>query len=242
VSHKLTRARARTRLALATSLALTSALVAASPADAAAKKPTCATAGKTIVKTKSARIYAQTVRTGGLREPRTYGCWLRTRDRLRLDLRCDPDDGSPEGDDACNDSPSEVVVNGRYAALTYTSFYDGEGGATYSTVVWARLSKPAREEAFRVERGGDAEVGPFFEKVFVSKRGAIAFSATDTDDFADEEESMIGYVAPITPGKEVDSKVLDHGPPNALSAKSLKVVGSELQWTNGGVTKTAPWG
>lgn len=239
MSYKLTRA--RTRLALATSLALTAALAAAAPADAAAK-PTCATAGKTIVKTKSARVYAQTVRTGDEKERRTYGCWLPTRDRLRLDLRCDPDDGSPEGDDACNDTPSEVVVNGRYVALTYTSFYDGEGGATYSTVVWARLRKAAREEAFRLGRGGDDEFGPFFEKVYVSKSGAIAFSATDTDDFADEEESMIGYVAPITPGKEVDSKVLDHGPPEALSAKSLKVVGSELQWTNGGVTKTAAWG
>jgi len=223
------------RLALLASVALTAALAAPAAPAAAASKPTCVTAGKTIVKTKSARIYRQSVRTGDIKEVRTYGCWLSTRDRLRLDQRCDPDDGSPQGDDVCHDEPSEVVINGRYVALTYTSFYNGEGGASFSTIVWARLKKPAREEVARVDRRfGDDGIGPFFEKVFVSKAGGIGYSATDTDD-----GSVVGYVAPYTPGKEVDEKVLDQG--EKLDAKSLRVDGDQLTWTNDGVPKTAPW-
>jgi hypothetical protein len=222
-------------------IALAAALLAANATTgtASAKKPvTCANAGKTLVKTKTARVYAQTVRSGHDKEERTYGCWLPTRDRLRLDRRCDHDDGSPQGDDACHDTPYGVVVNGRYVALTYCSFYNGEGGSTFSTVVWARLRKPAREEVVRIDNDADEQLGPFFPEVFVSKLGAIAYSAVDVHD-GDKEDSVIGYVAPVTPGKEVDETTLDSGP--LVDARSLTVFGNEIQWMSGGESKSAPW-
>jgi hypothetical protein len=217
------------------------ALLAALPASAsAAKKPvTCANAGKTIVKTKNARVYSQVVRSGHEKETRTYGCWLPTRDRLRLDLRCDHDDGSPQGDDACHqDHPYDVAVNGKYVAVTYCSFYNGEGGSTFSIVVRARLRPGARAEVVSIDNDADEQLGPFFKKLFISKRGGIAFSAVDVD-HGDLQGQAIGYVPPDSKDNDAEEVALDHGP--LLDADSLQIVGGELRWTNDGVVKTAPW-
>jgi hypothetical protein len=228
------------RVAIATALALAGVMLAgALPEDAAAKTPSCAKAGRTIVKTKTARIYEQTVRIShDEKEPRTYGCWLPTGDRLRLDQRCDPEVGSPQADDACFDTPGLVAVNGRYVALTYGSLYFGEY-SSQSIVVWARLRKPARQNVVRIESHDDDNLGPDFDRLFVSKRGAIAYSASGTDDFDDQGGSVVGHVAPVRPGSDADDTTLDHG--TLLDSKSLRIDGSTLTWTNDGVTKTSPW-
>src|SRR5690242_4034247 len=93
------------RTPLAAALALLALLLsagAAAPAAAPAKakaKAKCPSVGTTVAKSSQARIYMTQVKG----ETRTYGCWLATGDRLRLDERCDPDDGSPSGADACDD-------------------------------------------------------------------------------------------------------------------------------------------
>jgi hypothetical protein len=226
------------RTALATALALLALLLlagaaapAAAPAKAKPKPKKCPTAGSTIAKSSQARIYQVEVETGDELETRTYGCWLPTGDRLRLDERCDPDDGSPAGDDACNDDPSDVALNGKYVALATSSLYYGESGNTYAKIVRGKLgSKPAIDEPGRINNRQGTELGPFITKMFVSKRGAIAYSATDVEDGT----NVIGYISPA--GERPD---LDMG--DDVSDTSLTVVGKTVTWTRGGVLKTAPF-
>jgi hypothetical protein len=228
VTRPATPLRALALLALALALTLI-----AVPATASAKKRSnCATAGTTLAKNKTSRLYQVTVRTGDVKEPRTYGCWLKTGDRIRLDQRCDPRDGSPEGDDACTDDPDNWALTGKYAAITVDSLYDGEGGHTYAYVVKATLGrKPKADEVLRLKNRSDEslEIGPFVERLFISKTGAIAYGASDVTD-----ESVVGV---ISPGGE--DKTVDSGP--KLKAKSLAASATTLTWTNDGVAKSAPW-
>jgi hypothetical protein len=208
-------------------------IAAAFPHAAPAKaKPKCPKGGVTLVKSSKARVYQ--VHVNG--ETRTYGCWISTGARLRLDERCDPDDGSPSGDDACTDDPDDYALNGKYVALATSSLYYGESGNTYMKIVRARLgSKPAVEDVARVvERRGE-EYGPFVTKLFVSARGGIAYSATGVSEDLDDDVSTIGYVAP---GDDTD-EVLDAGA--KIDAASLAVSGATMTWTNDKAPKSAPF-
>jgi hypothetical protein len=224
------RPKLRTLALLALALAVT---LVAVPAGASAKKRSnCATEGKTLAKNKTSRLYRINVRTGDEIEPRTYGCSLKTGDRIRLDQRCDPDDGSPEGVDACEDTPGNWALTGKYAAISVGSLYDGEGGHTYLYVVEAKLGrKPKAEEVLRLENHSDdsLEIGPFMERLFISKKGTIAYGASFVSD-----EEVVGTVTPAG-----DDTVLDSG--EKLKAKSLAASPTTLTWTNDGVAKSAPW-
>src|SRR4051794_38755313 len=101
-------------------LAIAVSLLAASGAQA---RTPCATLGTTVVKNKVARVYQVRDPHGSIKELRTYGCWLANGHRLRLDQRCNQDDLSPEGDDACRDDPSSVVLRRQHVALVFGSFY-----------------------------------------------------------------------------------------------------------------------
>jgi hypothetical protein len=205
---------------------------AAVPGSAAAKaNPKCPTAGTTLAKSSQARIYQVSVRTGGDKETRTYGCWLPTGDRIRLDERCNPNDGSPSGDDACTDDPDDWALNGKYVALATSSLYYGESGNTYTKIVRGKLGpKPKAEELGRINNRQGTEIGPFLDKLFVSKRGAIAFSATGVE----EGTILIGFIS--TAGNQSD---LDTG--DDIDVKSLAVAGKTITWTRGGVQKSAPF-
>src|SRR3954454_25356240 len=137
----------------------------------------CGTLRDTVAKNKLARVYQVRGKHGAIKELRTYGCWLATGRRLRLDERCDQEDLSPEGDDACRDEPSIVRLRGRHVALEYSSFYGGEGGESFTTIVRANLHSGRRDEAVRLDNNSDSEIGPFVIRLFLSKRGGIAYSA-----------------------------------------------------------------
>jgi hypothetical protein len=215
--------------------------VAAAPSAQAAKKSDCPTAGKTLVRKGATRVYSVDVRTGDHDETRTYGCWTRTGDRLRLDLRCDPDDGSPQGDDACRDEPQDIAINGPHLALDFYGFYNGEGGQTFSTIVRANVRRPRRDEIVQLDNDAKdfAEIAPFVDRLFVSPRGGVAYSAGNVQENFDDEISVVGKVAPPRRSGSSRHVRLDGAPD--VESKSLRARGRELSWLRAGVRKTARW-
>jgi hypothetical protein len=208
--------------------------LAAVPSAAAAKakaNPKCPTEGVTRAKSVQARIYQVQARVRDEKETRTYGCWLPTGDRIRLDERCDPDNGSPSGYDACHDVPEDFALNGKYVAVATDSLYYGESGNSYTKIVRGKLgSKPVATQVARINNRQGGEIGPLVWKLFISRRGAIAYAAT----IVEEGTHQIGFVS--AGGKE---SVLDTG--EDIDEKSLAVAGATVTWTRGGVQKSAPF-
>jgi hypothetical protein len=177
-------------------------LVAAGVEAPAAMAKGCASAGDTVIKSSVARLY------DGVGD-RLYGCWLPTGRRLRLDVHAE--------------RWRLANVQGRYAAVVF----DGDGSHP-PVVVWARLGEnPSRRIAHRMPRGLD----PPAEQLYVSKHGAIAFSAPGT----------IGYIAPLEPGRAPRFRQLDSGA--RVSPRSLWADehAHRLRWRSGGARKSAPW-
>jgi hypothetical protein len=184
-------------------LALVVALLLATAwvAAASGKGQGCASAGRTVIKSEVARVYDQA--------DRVYGCWLPTGRRLRLD------------------SPRSrwrlANVNGPYLAVAFDRAHSPP------VIVWAKLGPdPDRRLAYTFPR---ATNGPPAEQLYVSRRGAVAFSPRD----------RIGYIAPLRAGRPPRYTELDSGP--GVSARSLwaNERTGRLQWINGEVRKTARW-
>jgi len=234
-------------VATAVTLAVSGAVAAESSAATRAQKR-CAHAGTTLKADSKARVYQRVVKTGEYDEPRTYGCWRRTGLRTRLDLVCDPDDGSPEGDDACRDDPAKIALRGRWVALEFGGFYDGEGGDTYTTIVRANLKRGRirlhwARMAARLPNHGGGELWPYLVKLFISRHGGIAYSARGVVEEPGEDPiSMIGYVHPPKRGaNSAYNEWLDSG--EDVSAASLRIdrPHRRITWRTGGVAKHAPW-
>ena len=177
------------------------AVTGAGASEAMAKG--CVTAGDTVIKSSVVRLYDDAA-------DRLYGCWLPTRKRVRLDAKLG--------------RWRLANVHGRYAAVVFE-----RAGSRRGVIVWARLgdSGVSRRIAYRFPRATD----PPAYQLYVSKRGAIAFSAPST----------IGYIAPPQPGAHPRYRLLDRGP--RVSARSLWAdeKAGRLRWRSGWLRKSARW-
>jgi hypothetical protein len=178
------------------------AAVAGAGASAALAKG-CVTAGDTVIKSSVVRLYDDAA-------DRLYGCWLPTRKRVRLDAKLG--------------RWRLANVRGRYAAVVFE-----RAGSRRGVIVWARLGDSAvsRRVAYRFARATD----PPAYQLYVSKHGAIAFSAPAT----------IGYIAPLRAGHAPSYSELDSGPkvlPRSLWADERA---GRLRWQSGGLRKSVPW-
>jgi hypothetical protein len=176
-------------------------LFAALSGAAAGMGQGCASAGRTVIASSVARLYDQS--------DRVYGCWLPTGRRLRLD------------------TPRSrwrlANVKGPYVAVAFDRTH------AHDVIVWAKVGPdPERRRAYMFP---EPSSGPPAVQLYVSKRGAVAFSTRTT----------IGYIAPITHGGGPRYTELDSGP--GVSARSLwaNERTGRLMWTNAGVRKSARW-
>jgi hypothetical protein len=178
-------------------------LIAAGADASAALGKGCVTAGDTVIKSSVVRLYDDAA-------DRLYGCWLPTGRRVRLDVK--------------TGRWRLANVKGRYAAVVF------EGrGSRRGVIVWARLGKSnvSRRVAYTFARS----TNPPAEQLYVSKRGAIAFSAPST----------IGYIAPLRPGRQPSYSPLDSGPrvePRSLWADERA---GRLRWRSGALRKSIAW-
>jgi hypothetical protein len=163
----------------------------------------CVTAGNTVIKSSVVRLYDDSA-------DRLYGCWLPTGRRLRLDVKVG--------------RWRLANVKGRYAAVVFE-----RNGSRRGVIVWARLggASPSRRVVYDFSRTTD----PPADQLYVSKRGAIAFSAPST----------IGYIAPMRPDRRPRYRRLDSG--SGVSPESLWADerAGRLRWRTGGLRKSAPW-
>src|SRR3954451_2214767 len=177
-------------------------LVAAGFDASAAMGQSCVKAGDTVIRNSVVRLYDDAA-------DRLYGCWLPTRRRVRLDAKVG--------------RWRLANVEGRYVAVGFEG-----AGSRRGVIVWARLGeKPSRRIAYRFTSRAD----PPANQLYVSKRGAIAFSAP----------SMIGYIAPLESGHAPRFSKLDSGPrvvPRSLWADEQA---GRLRWRSGGLRKSVRW-
>jgi hypothetical protein len=243
------------RLAAATIaglLALAVALLASASPAAASAKSDCATKGKTIVRSAVARVYSTTKRWSGedlgeetvtSDEEQIYSCWLATGDRQRLDERCGPGDLDLEATRfRCDEHWELAYIYGRYAALYLQR--TGDSTSSEDHIVQVRIGpKPVAAVVYKLPRFTE-DVDPTVEKLFVSRSGAVAFSASDVPvSGAAKAVGVIGFLKPITDttnGKPAYSE-LDSGA--AVKPKSLNVTKKKgITWLNGATTKKASFG
>jgi hypothetical protein len=161
------------------------------------------TAGATVVKSSVVRLYDDAA-------DRLYGCWLPTGRRLRLDAKLG--------------RWRLANVKGHYAAVVFE-----RAGSRRGVIVWARLgdSRASRRVAYTFPRRTD----PPANQLYVSKRGAIAFSAPAT----------IGYIAPLRDGRKPRYKPLDSGPRVAPRSLWADEHAGRLRWRSGGKRKSIRW-
>lgn len=140
---------------------------------------------------------------------RLYGCWLPTRRRVRLDAKVG--------------RWRLANVRGRYAAVVFE-----RDGSRRGVIVWARLGdRPSR----RIVHSFRARSDPPADQLYVSKRGAIAFSAPST----------IGYIAPPEPSVKPRYSELDGGPRVAPRSLWADERAGRLRWRSGGLRKSVRW-
>ena len=178
-------------------------LIAAGADASVAVGKGCVSEGNTVIKSSVVRLYDDAA-------DRLYGCWLPTARRVRLDVK--------------TGRWRLANVKGRYAAVVF------EGrGSRHSVIMWARLGRTSvsRRVAYTFPRTTD----PPANQLYVSKRGAIAFSAPST----------IGYIAPLRAGHEPEYSQLDSGPrvePRSLWADERA---GRLRWRTGALRKSIAW-
>src|SRR4051794_19229263 len=179
------------------------ALVAAGVDASAAMGQSCLRAGDTVIRNSVVRLYHDAA-------GRLYGCWLPSDRRLRV--------GANLG------RWRLANVKGRYAAVVFQ-----RDGSRRGVIVWARLGdRPVR----RVVHSFRVRTDPPANQLYVSKRGAVAFSAPAT----------IGYIAPPQPGggaaryRELDGS--PHVSPGSLWADEQA---GRLRWRSGGLRKSVRW-
>jgi hypothetical protein len=162
----------------------------------------CLKAGDTVIRNSVVRLYDDAA-------DRLYACWLPTGRRVRLDAKLG--------------RWRLANVKGRYAAVVF----DG-AGSRHGVIVWARLGdKPARRIAYRFARRTD----PPADQLYVSKRGAIAFSAPST----------IGYIAPLEPGRRPRFSQLDSGARVVARSLWADEQAGRLRWRSGALRKSVRW-
>jgi hypothetical protein len=177
-------------------------LVAAGFGASAAMGQSCLKAGDTVIENSVVRLYDDAA-------DRLYGCWLPTGRRVRLDAKLG--------------RWRLANVKGRYAAVVFE-----RDGSRRGVIVWARLGdKPSRRIAHVFRAKGD----PPAEQLYVSKRGAIAFSAAST----------IGYIAPLEPGRKPRYSELDSGPRVAPDSLWADERAGRLRWRSGALRKSVRW-
>jgi hypothetical protein len=162
----------------------------------------CLKAGDTVIRNSVVRLYDDAA-------DRLYGCWLPTGRRVRLDAKLG--------------RWRLANLSGRYAAVVFE-----RDGSRRGVIVWARFGdRPSR----RIVHSFRATSDPPADQLYVSKRGAIAFSAPST----------IGYIAPPAPGKEPRYRELDTGP--RVSPRSLWADehAGRLRWRSGPLRKSVRW-
>src|SRR3954471_21494615 len=175
-------------------VALIAAVLLAGVDASAAMGQSCLKAGDTVIKNSVVRLYDDAA-------DRLYGCWLPTRRRVRLDAKLG--------------RWRLANVKGRYAAVVLE-----RDGSRRGVIVWARLGdRPVR----RVVHSFRSRTDPPASQLYVSRRGAIAFSAP----------SSLGYIAPPQPGDRPRYRLLDRGP--RVSARSLWAdeQAGRLRWRSG---------
>jgi hypothetical protein len=222
--------------------------VAAAPAHAA-KKSNCATAGKTILRSPVARVYSLSKRFSGADEgeetvttdeQQIYSCWLATGDRQRLDERCKPGDLDLEATRfRCDDTWTLGYIYGRYAALYIERTGDSPDSQDHIVQV-AIGPKPKPVVTYKLPLFND-EVDPTVDRLFVSRLGAVAFSADSVPVAGPEEATnIVGFLKPITDttnGKPAYSE-LDSGA--GVAPKSLAITKKRgITWRSGTATKKA---
>jgi len=219
-------------------------------------KPACATAGKSYVKTAAVRIYVVPGQRYPSLEPDDpddpespdhattavedayYACWLASGSRLRLDARCRAKDAKSNRTFwKCLDRPgfySDPAIGGRYVAfLAQTSDRERNN----REIVVAKLGRtPTRRTAYRF-----TGFQPDRERIVVSPSGAVAFGYGTLDEFLARADSFIVYVAPLKPGRQPTSEVLDSG--THIKPRSLRqdLRKKQITWVNGKDTKSAPF-
>jgi hypothetical protein len=178
------------------------ALVAAGADASVAMGQSCVKAGDTVIRNSVVRLYDDAA-------DRLYGCWLPTRRRVRLDAKVG--------------RWRLANVEGRYVAVVFEG-----AGSRRGVIVWARLGdKPSRRVAYRFKAKSD----PPANQLYVSKRGAVAFSAP----------SMIGYIAPLQPGHKPRFSQLDSGPRVVARSLWADEQAGRLRWRSGGLRKSVRW-
>jgi hypothetical protein len=113
---------------------------------AVGKSRGCGSAGKTVIKGSSARVYEQS--------SHVYACWLGHNRRVRLDM--------------AQSRWRLANVKGRYVAVAF------DRAGSPAALVWVKLgSRPARRLAYTFPEDGPH---PPAAQLYVSPRGAVAFS------------------------------------------------------------------
>ena len=162
----------------------------------------CVKAGDTVLRNSVVRLYDDAA-------DRLYGCWLPTGRRMRLDTKLG--------------RWRLANLKGRYVAVVFE-----RDGSRRGVIVWARLGdKPSRRVAHAFRAKGD----PPAQQLYVSTRGAIAFSTAST----------IGYIAPLEPGRAPRYSELDSGPRVAPSSLWADERAGRLRWRSGALRKSARW-
>jgi hypothetical protein len=195
----------------------------------------CAHAGRTLVARAGYRVYELTLKTGGRREPRTYGCLRSSGRRTRLDLRCHPAQHDRHSVDACTDKASQVVLHGRWCALEFRDFFDD--GGSYTTIVRADLRGGVGKFTIVLDDQLDAK-SPVVDRLFLSPLGGLAYSSDDLNE-GEGRTGLVGYLPPPEQGRNVRDRFLDFSP--GVQGRSLRVGGGVIRWRSRGVEKTAPW-
>jgi hypothetical protein len=196
----------------------------------------CAHAGRTLAGRAGYRVYAVRVRTGDRSEPRTYGCLRSSGRRTRLDLRCHPLQRDPQGNDACTDKPSRVVLHDRWCAVEFRDFHDDS--ATYTTVVRGDLRGGVGKFTIVLDDQSTDGKSPVVDRLFLSRRGGLAYSSDDLNE-GEGRTGLVGYLPPPRGGRNVRDRFLDFNP--GVQGRSLRVGGGLIRWRNHGVEKTARW-
>jgi hypothetical protein len=177
-------------------------VVAGAGADAAAAR-SCATAGDTVIKNSAVRLYDDAA-------DRLYGCSLPSGRRVRLNAELG--------------RWRLANVKGRYAAVVLEG-----AGSRRGVIMRAHFgpSSASRRVAYTFPRTENPQVS----QLYVSRRGAIAFSAP----------SKISYIAPLEAHRKPSYSLLDSGPRVLSSSLWADERAGRLRWRSGDLRKSIPW-
>jgi hypothetical protein len=234
------------RAAACLALALATALTALG-GEAGARGSNCRTSGKTVTRNSLVRIYKKTRYVVGddqgeetvtRYEQRVWACRLATGQKLRLDDPCSPYDLANSDLSTCDEHWQIVALRGEYVGIYFSR--NGSGLDNPNKLFWAHMdATPTRRSArtLQTPRYGSR---PHLVRLYVSKRGGLAFSIQGTHVKGDKDNhSVIAKIAPFEPHVRPRYRELDSSPD--VVASSLRAVEGRLTWLHGTRKRHGRW-